>query len=445
VATTQRSVIVVGAGLAGLATAWRLSRQGLQVALLERTARVGGRASALRLEGFALEAVPPVLTPGDTRLLAWIAEVGLRDDLLPLRPLVTQVAHLGELREVEVRRWFDVRRVPGARLREALRVVRLPRLLARYGDALDPERPERAADLDDRSLADFGRLYFGETVLSSWMAPLVTSGSLGDPDEMSRVQFLHHLRRHGSNRPGLLRGSLADVADRVASEVAARTGIEVAGVDLRDGGGARVRLADGRRIGADAVVLAVPAPEALRLAESLLAPAERDLLCDVRYAPVLTVAAALCRAPGARPVRVLVPRTESSPIECATLEPGLPGSRAPEGLGLALVRATPGYAASHLDASEEAVAKELLSALDALRPGLQRAVEFARVLRVRHGAPRFDVGRYRAIARFQRVQADLCARGRRVYFAGDYLVGPTFEGAAVAAERAAEAVCRDLR
>jgi protoporphyrinogen oxidase len=444
VGTTQRSVIVVGAGLAGLASAWRLARRGFQVALLERTARVGGRSSALREQGFALEAVPPVLVPGDSRLLTWIAEVGLRDELLPLRPLVTQVAHLGSLREVEVRGWLDVRRVPGARLREALRVVRLPRLLARYGPAIDPERPELAADLDDRSLADFGRLYFGDSVVSSWMAPFATGGTLGDPDAMSRVQFLHEMRRQASGRPGLLRGSLADAAERVASEVNTRTGIEVAGVEARDGGGVRVRLADGRRIGADAVVLAVPASEVLRLAEPLLTGAERDLLSGVRYAPVLTVAAALCRAPGPRPARVLVPRTESSPIECAILEPGLPGSRAPEGLGLALVRATPRYASAHLDAADEAVAKELVSALDVLRPGLQRSVEFARVLRVRQGAPRFEVGRYRAIARWHRVQDDLRARGRRLYLAGDYLVGPTLEGAAVAAERAAEAVCQDL-
>ena len=60
-------------------------------------------------------------------------------------------------------------------------------------------------------------------------------------------------------------------------------------------------------------------------------------------------------------------------------------------------------------------------------------------------APRFDVGRYREIARFMRVQSDLRARARRLYFCGDYLVHPSFEGAVVSAERAAQAVCEDLR
>lgn len=441
---TQRSVVVVGAGLAGLVAAWRLSRRGFQVALLERAGAVGGRAGAARVEGFALEAVPSVLTSGDARLLAWIGEIGMRDDLLPLRPLVTRIAHLGELRDVEVRRWLDVRRVPGVRLRQALRMVRLPRLLARYGGAVDPLRPERAAALDDRSLADFGRLYFGRTVLSRWMAPILTSGSLGDPHEMSRVQLLQHLRRHGTERPGLLRGTLADAVERASSLLGTRKGVPVACVDARGGPGARVVLSDGLRIGADAVVLAVPAHEALRIAAPLLSPAERDGLAGVRYAPALTVAAALCRPPADRPVRLLVPQSESSPIACAVLEAGMAGARAPEGLGLALVRATPGCAAARMAAPDEAVAKELLGALDELRPGLQRSVEFTRVLRLPAAAPRFDVGRYRAIARFLRVQRDLRARGRRLYFAGDYLVDPSFEGAVVAGERAAEAVCEDL-
>ena len=42
---------------------------------------------------------------------------------------------------------------------------------------------------------------------------------------------------------------------------------------------------------------------------------------------VMTVAAALCRAPGDRPIRMLVPRVEPSPVECAVLESGHAGAR----------------------------------------------------------------------------------------------------------------------
>jgi hypothetical protein len=58
--------------------------------------------------------------------------------------------------------------------------------------------------------------------------------------------------------------------------------------------------------------------------------------------------------------------------------------------------------------------------------------------------PRFDVGDYRVLARLRRVEADARARGRRVYLAGDHLIGPTLEAAVVSGERAATALADDL-
>jgi predicted NAD/FAD-dependent oxidoreductase len=54
------------------------------------------------------------------------------------------------------------------------------------------------------------------------------------------------------------------------------------------------------------------------------------------------------------------------------------------------------------------------------------------------------VGRYRAIADFTRVQADWRRRGRRIYFAGDYLMGPGWNAALQSGYRAAADVEEDL-
>lgn len=440
----RRNVIVVGAGLAGLGAAWRLSRRGFRVAVLERAPTPGGRISAEQLDGFRIEAVPPVVCAADRRLFAFIDEVGLRDDVLPLRPLIRSFAHAGGLRDVELRGLADVRRIPGVRFREALRLVRLPRLLARYGSRIAPDRPADAAELDDRSLADFCALYFGRSVLDRWMAPLTTSAALGEPGEMSRVQFLLDYRRRGASRPGLPRASLSEVAERAGARLSVQCGIEAQSLEHSEDGRPRVRLRDGRAVAADAVVLAVPAPQALALADPLLGPADRSGLSAVAYDPILTVAAGLCRPLAPRPQQVLVPRSEGSPIESATIEPGLPASRVPEGRGLVLIRARGDFAAASGDTPDEAIAKEMLGALEALRPGVERAVEFSRVLRTPLGMPRFDVGSYRELARFERVQRDRRAAGRRFYFAGDYLADPSFEGALASAEQAADAVSEDL-
>jgi protoporphyrinogen oxidase len=444
-------VVVVGASLAGLVAAWRLQRAGLPVALLEREAAPGGRLETEWREGFTCEVGDPVLSTADRLLLAWIEEVGLRDELLPLRPVVSAQVRRGELLEIDPRSWTGIARIPGLGLRSAARLLRLGRLLRRYRRALDPEHPERAAPLDDRSLADFGRLYFGRRALERWLEPAVTTRCLGEAAETSRVLFLRWLHARGGAHLGLPRGGLGELPRAAAARLAIRYGVRVTRIEAAGGG--RLRLAlqpQGGRPGgervreAEAVLIATSAEEAGRIAAPLLAPAERDLLGRVRYLPSLVLCAALRRPFHPHPLLVRVPHAEGSPLESILLEPGVAGERAPAGRGLARLQATSAWSSSHYDLPAETAEKELLDAFDALRPGARGAVVFARLRRVPRALPQFGVGHYRALARFERVQADQRAAGRRLCFAGDWLAEPSFEGAVRSAERAAEVLAKTL-
>ena len=145
-------VVVIGAGLAGVGAAWRLSRLGFDVRVLEREARAGGRAASDSVEGFRFEPAGALLSGADRELLAWMDELGLRDEMLPLRPAVPAQVFRGRLGAIDPRGLFGVAAIPGVRRLQAARLVRLPRLLARYAAQLEPDAPERAAPLDDRSL-----------------------------------------------------------------------------------------------------------------------------------------------------------------------------------------------------------------------------------------------------------------------------------------------------
>jgi phytoene desaturase len=95
-------VVVIGAGLGGLACAVRLQAAGLRVVLVEARAAPGGRAGVLEYEGFRFDTGPTLITaPHLLRDLWESAGASFEDDvtLMPLRPYYRIVFADG--------RWFD--------------------------------------------------------------------------------------------------------------------------------------------------------------------------------------------------------------------------------------------------------------------------------------------------------------------------------------------------
>src|SRR3990167_3579047 len=54
----QRDVVVIGAGISGLAAAFYLKKKGLDVSLFEKSEHVGGVIRSLHKEGYLLEEGP---------------------------------------------------------------------------------------------------------------------------------------------------------------------------------------------------------------------------------------------------------------------------------------------------------------------------------------------------------------------------------------------------
>ena len=438
-----RKVVVVGAGIAGLGAAWRLARRGFEISLLEREVRPGGRVRTTCRDGFSIESGGGLVSTADRAFLSWISELGLHE-FLPLRPVLSAQVYRHRAQAIDSRRLLGIARIPGIRVREALRLIRLPRLDARYGDRIDPERPERAASLDDRSLDDFGRLYFGNSVVAHWMSPMVARNALTDEREVSRVLFLLHYRNAANARLGLLRSSLGELMDTAAAAVSTEFGVDVARVESAPGGGVRCFSRD-RIIEADAVIVAGSASEAARMIRGELSLGERDAFEQVRYTPSIALAVALRRPFSAHPQHIQFPHVDGSPLEAVLLEPGVAGGRVPEGAGLALLRATGTWSEAYFDAPDDTVRKELLAACGRIFPRIHGAELFTEIMRIPRAVPKFNVGRYRKIADFVRIQNDRCREGRRIYFAGDYLMGPGCDAALRSGHRAATAVEEDLR
>src|ERR1700746_3928312 len=78
-------VAIVGAGIAGLATAYELSRRGLSFVVLERAARAGGVILSDEIDAFTIDGGPDSLLIQKPEGIALCEELGLGGRLVSTR------------------------------------------------------------------------------------------------------------------------------------------------------------------------------------------------------------------------------------------------------------------------------------------------------------------------------------------------------------------------
>jgi oxygen-dependent protoporphyrinogen oxidase len=434
-------IAIVGAGMAGLAAAHRLHSAGAEVVLIER-ASAAGRAQERAQTGFRVEGAPLLVGARDRSLRDLGGALASADRLPLLRPVAVAQLHRGALRETDAADFAGLRRLPGMPLRDGFRLLRIERLLRRFGSLLSADHAEHAVRLDDRSVADFVRLYFGAGSLERWAQPLLAADLGLEVAHTSRAALLRHHVGRAEIGLGRLRTSVAALGAELTRGAQSMSG-DARGLRASSAG-YELSLASGARVEAEAVLLAVPPHEALRVAGELLTAPEADVLAASRAEACVVVSLACDGGLTPHSLWVRIPREAGIPLAAAALEPGAEGGFAPPGRTLVQLVATPRFSRAHLEASDDAIARSLAAALERVKASAARSAAPLGIARFEWARPCFDVGRYRALAGFARVQADRRARGRRLYFAGDWLNAPTLEGAASSGLRAAEALLADF-
>ncbi|MQA09316.1 MAG: phytoene desaturase [Pseudonocardiaceae bacterium] len=281
-------VVVVGAGLAGLACALHLLGAGRAVTVLEQSGYPGGRAGQRELGGYRMDAGATVLTMpelADEAFAAVGASLADELELLELDPAYR--AHFADGSTIEMHTdgaamEDEVRRVAGARdaegyrrlrawLGELFRVQRDRFIGANFDSPLDLLRPElvRLA-----ALGGFGRLgpaigrflhddrlrrLFSFQALYAGLPPSRALAAYGVIPYMDTVAGVYY-PRGGVRR---LAEAMAGVARRAGASV--RLGIGAAWLERTASRVSAVRASSGERIPCDAVVLTPELPTAYRL------------------------------------------------------------------------------------------------------------------------------------------------------------------------------------
>src|ERR1700683_450477 len=293
---------VIGAGISGLACAYRLQQLGLDVGVFESTSAPGGMIDSVEKDGLLFEAGPQSFQ-GTPELLELIRELGLEAQLQKADPRAPRYVLLHH----------RLRKVPMSP--QALLASTLLNPVSRWKIASEPFKKSHPPS-EEESVAAFVRRKFGNEILEYLVAPFVSGVYAGDPEKLSLKAAFPSLdeweREYGSvlrgakksrKAPGATPSSLcsfrqgvAQLPDAIAEKLASRmqTGTTAKLVHLGQNGEEHFELhteraGESTTMQASAVVLATPA----YVSAHLIAPiAERlgHTLSGIAYAPVAVVA-----------------------------------------------------------------------------------------------------------------------------------------------------------
>ena len=325
---TPRTVVIVGGGISGLATAFALQEQAsaaglsLRCTVLESSPAWGGKIVTHRIGELTTEAGPDSFLSQKQAGLELCRKLGLTDQLINTNETAKRafVLSRGRLHELPEGLITFVPKQLGPFLRSGLLSWTG---LARMG--LDVVMPRGPAD-GDESLASFFRRRFGSQAFERVLEPLMAGIYAGDADQMSVKatfpRFVELEQEYGSIIRGMmaakkkqppvpasghkrtmfvsLRNGLGDLVTALTARLAQQ------GVDLRGGcqvDALRVRshqpgrwmydliLNDGSALSTEALVLATPAYVSAELLRPLT-PIAGGLLEMIPYASTATVAMA---------------------------------------------------------------------------------------------------------------------------------------------------------
>ncbi|MEX0985173.1 MAG: protoporphyrinogen oxidase [Actinomycetota bacterium] len=303
---TPRRVAVIGGGVSGLTTAYRLREAGVDVVVLEASARPGGKLAEVEVGGLRLPAGADAFVARKPWAVDLCRELGLQMESPTasgawlwttegLRPYPSDTA-------------FGIPGDPGT-------VLKWPGLTRRgrrraLGDLLKRKRKDGA----DETLGALLRRRLGDEATDRAIAPLLGGLFAGDVDRLSARATFPELQAWEASQGSLIRGAQAArrqakrgadpgpmfrrprpgahaLTDALAAALTDRLRLNsrVIGLAAEPGGGWRLHVDGAGGLAADAVVLAVPAAHA----RALLDPVAREAADDLAQIRAVSTGVAL--------------------------------------------------------------------------------------------------------------------------------------------------------
>jgi oxygen-dependent protoporphyrinogen oxidase len=440
-------VVVVGGGIAGLATAWHLRDR--NVLVLEASDRLGGRVCSVPREDTWLNFGAHVYGGEGTATDRLLRGLDVWDPPLPGK--LAALSYGGRLITSPVET-YPLRLPLSMKSRAAIvkAGLKLRYDVIRYGRVAELRPGETPAQRQARVVS-----FMDDQSFSEHMGPMpeevdamfrcTLTRSTGDPEELAAgygVGYFHLVWNRTAGLSRAIMGGPQKIIDRLTAMVPhTETGARVTSVEQNaDGVRVIVETADGKReIQAAAVVVGTTASVTADIVRGLPAETE-DALRQVHYGPYALGAFLVeGRAPLpwdglyaiATPGRAFAMAYNIGNVQD---QPGAPRPA----YGSVMVYSAASQGARLLQEDDETIAHRFRTDLCAVFPEVTRRIEDVVIHRWQRGVPFAHVGR-------GKLQPALTRELGRVHLVGDYLGTKYVETCAEAAELAASRVRKQLQ
>jgi protoporphyrinogen/coproporphyrinogen III oxidase len=428
------SVVVVGAGISGLAAAYRLQQGGADVTVLESEERVGGRVSTERHGGYVVDTGPDALTASYASYLRLVDDLGLSDRLVDTSPVMGLVRR-GRLIDVDPAKVISLPFSPVLSVRGKLRLVLGFLRLRKPIKDVDAYELVQSAISDDPDITahEFGVRHFGSEVTEYLIDPMMRLTVGSGAREASSLNVLGALGAWAGPLRNV-RGGLATVTDALASRLSVRRGATVTAihesgssvaVTYSDETGAHELIADGCVIGAMYHRATEMWPE--------LATASPAFGGKLRNVKLISISLGYGVPTRSKAYPVLVPTVENPEALLIFLQHNKSPDRAPDGHSLITIYTDTTVTDSFLHRSDEHLEAWAADIIERLCPELRGHREMGVVTRWPFAGYLADPGFWRRTAA---LRSSLPTHGR-VVVAGDLFGAGSMESAVRSGEHAA--------
>ena len=438
---TKERVIVVGAGISGLAAAFRLQQSGFDVSVLEAANHAGGRMVTVTTDGYRFDTGAIVLSRRYRQMLRLASELGLTSNLVSA-PGMIAIPRGGRRHHVHVDSPLRTLFTRIVSWRAKVSAIGLLRDVARSRPLMDWYDLSMATSLDVESVYDYVGRHSTAALRDSLIDPLYRGLYLTDMADMSVVDFLFIFNNYYGDNLFTFRDGVGALTAALASRLTVRLGTRVLQVEEHP---EEVRVytcaADGRRLveSASACVIGLAAPQMARIYPQL-APEYRQPAQSARYSRILNVQLALTQPAPEKAFAVMLSRQECPELCSIFLDHNKNPLQVPEGRGLATVFWDTRIGETMWELPDDQIVARTIAAASRVLPGLESTVRFGLVTRHDPGIATPEPGAYKALAPLVRSRA----AAQRVHLAGDYFAGGSTNSCLCSGERAAEFVRRRL-